>query len=94
MEFSHVSFGYEKGKEILTDVSFSIPAGKAVALVGENGSGKTTIAKLLSGFLTPTAGQVYIGGAPLFAASRSSLSAVYQDFQLFAFTVRENVEKD
>lgn len=94
VEFSHVSFGYEKGKEILTDVSFSIPAGKAVALVGENGSGKTTIAKLLSGFLTPTAGQVYIGGAPLFAASRSSLSAVYQDFQLFAFTVRENVETD
>lgn len=92
VEFSHVSFGYEKGKGILTDISFSIPAGKAVALVGENGSGKTTIAKLLSGFLTPTAGQVYIGGAPLSAASRGSLSAVYQDFQLFAFTVRENVE--
>ncbi len=92
VEFSHISFGYENGKEILSDVSFSIPAGKAVALVGENGSGKTTIAKLLSGFLSPTAGQIMIGGRPLAADSRESISAVYQDFQLFGFTVRENIE--
>ncbi len=91
----NVCFSYPSStKYALDHVDLTIPYGQTIALVGENGSGKTTIAKLLSGFLTPTAGQVYIGGAPLFAASRSSLSAVYQDFQLFAFTVRENVETD
>ena len=92
VEFSHISFGYENSGEILSDISFSIPAGKTAALVGENGCGKTTIAKLLSGFLSPAAGQIAIGGCPLASDSRESLSAVYQDFQLFAFTVRENIE--
>lgn len=92
VEFSHVSFGYLPGKEILSDISFRVPAGKVVALVGENGSGKTTIAKLLSGFLVPTSGRIFIGKEELRGDGREALSAIYQDFQMFSFTVRENLE--
>lgn len=90
--FSHVCFAYPGKEEILSDVSFTIPAGKTVALVGVNGSGKTTIAKLLSGFIQPTSGEVLIDGEPLPSDGREILSSVYQDFQLFAFTIRENME--
>lgn len=92
VEFAHVSFGYDASKEILSDVSFVIPKGKKVAIVGENGSGKTTIAKLLSGFLSPTRGQICINGQPLETDGRQFMSAVYQDFQMFAFTIKENIE--
>lgn len=90
--FSHVSFGYENCPDILSDVSFTVGAGRTVALVGENGAGKTTIAKLLSGFLRPREGEIYIDGRPLTGCAEQYVSAVYQDFQLFAFPIRENVQ--
>lgn len=93
IEFEGVSFGYEgTEKKILEDVSFSIPRGNSVALVGVNGSGKTTIAKLATGLLKPLGGRILVDGTPLSANAHNAASAVYQDFQLFAFTLRENVE--
>lgn len=93
LTFQNVSFRYPGTEQpVLSDASFSIPRGKSAALVGVNGSGKTTIAKLATGLLSPEHGQILIDGQPLCADGRNIASAVYQDFQLFAFTIRENVE--
>lgn len=93
VEFSHVSFGYEStGQEVVSDLNFVIPEGRTVAIVGENGSGKTTIAKLMSGFLTPSAGKILINGEELHGDGRKYVASVCQDFQLFAFPIRENIE--
>ena len=60
--FDHVSFAYEPGHNVIRDVSFSIPRGKMVAVVGETGSGKTTVASLLSRLYDVTEGEVLIDG--------------------------------
>lgn len=92
LTFQNVSFAYSGAEPVLKDVSFSIPAGKSAALVGVNGSGKSTIAKLATGLLIPDCGQILIDKKPLTTDGRNTASAVYQDYQLFAFTIRENVE--
>lgn len=93
VEFSHVSFGYEGTKqEIVSDLNFIIPRGHTVAIVGENGSGKTTIAKLISGFLMPTSGKILIDGKEQQGDAREYVASICQDFQLFAFSIRENIE--
>ena len=56
IEFDHVSFEYEKGKPVLTDVSFSVEPGESVGLIGANGAGKSTILKLILGLIKPTDG--------------------------------------
>lgn len=63
LALDHVTFAYEKDRVILDDVSLTIPQGAFVSLVGESGCGKSTIAALLTGVRTPTAGSVTIGGA-------------------------------
>ncbi len=92
LTFQNVSFAYSGAEPVLKGVSFSIPAGKSAALVGVNGSGKSTIAKLATGLLIPDCGQILIDKKPLTTDGRNTASAVYQDYQLFAFTIRENVE--
>ncbi|MCI9337334.1 MAG: ABC transporter ATP-binding protein [Lachnospiraceae bacterium] len=93
IEFRNVSFHYEGADtNVLEDVNFSVPQGTSVALVGVNGSGKTTVAKLVTGLLSPTDGQILVDGMSLSGNARRNASAVYQDFQLFAFTIRENIE--
>ena len=81
----HVSFQYPgTAATILDDISVNIPAGASVALVGENGAGKTTIIKLLTAMYRPTAGSVLVDGAPLEAMDvdewRRRTSAAFQDF--------------
>ena len=62
----HVTFGYRAGApRVVDDVSLTIAAGSMVGILGPNGSGKTTLLKMLSGTLTPSAGQVLFGGRPL-----------------------------
>jgi ATP-binding cassette, subfamily B, bacterial len=80
-----VSFGYPPdGATVLDRVDLHLPAGTAVALVGENGAGKTTLVKLLTGMYQPTAGQVLLDGIPLagidLAAWRQRTAATFQDF--------------
>ncbi len=81
---------------MLRDVDLTLPAGVNVAIVGETGSGKTTLAKLLSRLADPTSGVITIGGVPLDEVSKASRSTairlVPQDGFLFETTIAENVK--
>jgi ATP-binding cassette, subfamily B, bacterial len=93
--FHGVSFAYPGGPEVLSDVTLEIPAQTRVAVVGETGSGKTTLAKLLTRLMDPTRGEVLLAGRPLtgvgFASLRRRVVMVPQDGFLFDATLAENV---
>jgi ABC-type multidrug transport system fused ATPase/permease subunit len=93
--FDNVSFGYEPGKPILRDVSFRIPAGRRVALVGASGAGKSTIANLILRLYDTTGGRVLVDGVDVRRYRRESLrreiGVVLQDTILFGTTIRENI---
>jgi subfamily B ATP-binding cassette protein MsbA len=93
--FDKVSFSYEKGKEVLHDISFSAPSGSVTALVGSSGSGKSTIAGLAATFLNPNKGKVTLDGVDLstvnLSSYRSNLGVVLQDDFLYEGTIRENI---
>ncbi len=95
VELVDLRFGYRTGAEVLGGIDLSIPAGATVAVVGETGSGKTTIAKLLCRLADPTAGEVRIGGVDLRRVApdsrRRSIRMVPQDGFLFDATIRDNV---
>ncbi len=94
--FTGVSFAYDPRRQILHDISFEIPAGKKVALVGPSGGGKTTVGRLLFRFYDPTAGAVRVDGEDAIGVTQSSFRAaigvVPQDTILFNDTIRENIE--
>jgi len=94
LRFQNVSFAYA-GQEVLHDVSFEVPAGATVAVVGPTGSGKSTIVSLLTREYDPTAGAVRIDGADARDISldllRDSIGYVPQDTFLFSDTVRANL---
>lgn len=93
--FDQVSFGYTKEKLVLKNASFTIPKGKITAIVGENGSGKSTVTRLLERFALPVSGEIRIGGNKLSeidcAKWRNSLGYVFQGNQMVDGTVRENL---
>jgi ABC-type multidrug transport system fused ATPase/permease subunit len=95
IEFENVFFSYEKSKEVLTDITFSAPAGSVTALVGSSGSGKSTIAGLAATFLNPVSGKVTLDGVDLATVNLSSyrkhLGVVLQDDFLYEGTIRENI---
>ena len=95
VEFSHVVFGYEPGKPILKDVSFTARAGTTIAIVGPTGAGKTTIVNLLMRFYDIDEGEILLDGVETRQYSRSSLRGLFtmvlQDTWLFEGTVRENI---
>jgi ATP-binding cassette subfamily B protein RaxB len=96
IELKGVSFRYsDVDPWILRDLNLVIRHGESVAIVGRSGCGKTTLLKLLIGILTPTEGEILIGGVPLtrFGARRyrALIGAVMQDDQLFAGTVADNI---
>ena len=95
VELRHVDFAYRTGDQVLHDLSFEIPAGTAVAVVGETGSGKSTMAKLLARLADPASGQVIVAGEDLRTASEASRSRlirmVPQDGFLFDTTLAENI---
>ena len=96
VELDGVTFGYKlKDAPLIRDFSLSIPPGRRVALVGGSGSGKSTVARLVCGLLTPWSGQVRIDGRPLSDTPPSrfaeTVSHVDQEFVLFKGSVRENV---
>ena len=65
LEVKGLSFGYQKGQQTLQEVSFSIGKGEMVSIVGRNGAGKSTLSKLICGFETPDAGEIFLNGKPL-----------------------------
>jgi len=94
--FENVSFRYPgTDRWALRDVSFRIPAGAVIALVGENGAGKTTIVKLLGRMYAPTEGRILVDGVDLATididAWRARLSAAFQDFARFELTAQRAV---
>ncbi|HPS38232.1 MAG TPA: ABC transporter ATP-binding protein [Candidatus Cloacimonadota bacterium] len=93
--FDHVWFAYKGEEWVLRDVSFTIPKGSQIALVGASGSGKTTTISLLCGFYPVQRGRILIDGVPLseldFRAWRSEIGLILQDIFLFPGSILENV---
>jgi ATP-binding cassette subfamily B protein len=95
VKFSHVNFAYEPARPILHDVSFEIPAGKTVAVVGPSGSGKSTLARLLYRFYDVNSGAISIDGQDIRSVTqgsvRQAIGIVPQDTVLFNDTVAYNI---
>lgn len=95
VRFDHVQFAYEPARVILHDVSFEIPAGKTVAVVGPSGSGKSTLARLLYRFYDVQQGRITIAGRDvrdvMQASVRQAIGIVPQDTVLFNDTVEYNI---
>ena len=93
--YEDVSFQYNDEEEVLRHVSFDIPAGRSVALVGPSGGGKTTICSLLPRFYDVTGGRVLIDGKDVSRVTlkslRTMIGIVQQDVYLFCGTVKENI---
>jgi ATP-binding cassette subfamily B protein len=95
VRYEHVDFAYESNRQILHDVSFTIPAGRTVAVVGPSGSGKSTLARLLYRFYDVTGGRITIDGQDLRAVQQASVRAtigiVPQDTVLFNDSIEYNI---
>ncbi len=93
--FDHVSFSYEKGKEILHDVSFSVKPGESIALVGPTGAGKSTIVSLISRFYNLDSGRILIDGQDISKVTlkslRSQMGIMLQDSFIFSGTIEDNI---
>jgi subfamily B ATP-binding cassette protein MsbA len=93
--YEKVSFNYHGGDPVLSEVSFTLPRGRVVALVGPSGAGKTTLADLLPRFHDPTSGRILMDGVPLTGLTRRSLrdlmGVVSQDTVLLNDTVHANI---
>ena len=97
ISFRHVSFGYEEGKEVLRDISFTIPEGRTFGILGGTGSGKSTVIQLLSRLyeLEENKGSICIGGREIkdipIETLRRSIGMVLQEPFLYSRTIRENI---
>ncbi|MBW9234897.1 ATP-binding cassette domain-containing protein, partial [Leptospira santarosai] len=95
IEFENVQFGYEKDRLALKGISLEMKAGETVALVGHTGSGKTTIANLVSRFYDPTAGVVKMDGMDIrdlsLSVLREQISIVLQETFIFSGTIMDNI---
>ena len=96
IKFEHVYFKYnESDNYVLKDINFEINKGNIIAIAGENGSGKTTIIKLLCKLYTPTKGKIYINGIVLENYNTESylekVSVIFQDYKLFNYSIKKNI---
>jgi len=95
LEFRNVSFSYDDSKDVLKNISFDIPMGEKVAIVGLSGEGKTTLLNLISGLYTAKEGEILVNNKPYsqldIAKIRSNISYVSQDTYLFPISVRDNI---
>ena len=93
--FDHVSFSYENGEPVLSDICLSVAAGENVALVGPSGSGKTTLCNLIPRFYDVTGGRILLDGKDIrtftMRSLREHIGVVQQDVYLFSGTVFENI---
>jgi ATP-binding cassette, subfamily B, heavy metal transporter len=95
IQFEQVSFGYQSERPILAQLSFTVPAGSKVAIVGASGAGKSTIARLLYRFYAVTAGCIRIDGQDISQVTldslRRAIAIVPQDTVLFNSSIRDNI---
>jgi ABC-type multidrug transport system fused ATPase/permease subunit len=95
IEFRNVHFSYTKERKTLNGLSFSVPAGGKVAIVGVNGAGKTTLVKMLCGFYLPDEGEILISGIDVRRYRKQELlnlySTVFQDEFILPLTLAENI---
>lgn len=95
LEFDRVSFGYEEGRDVLSDISLTLERGKTYALVGPTGGGKTTTASLMARLYDPTSGLVRLDGRDIrsFSATERAqkIGFILQEPFLFTGTVRDNI---
>ena len=93
--FKNISFSYDNKTEVIRSISFKAPKGSLTALVGSSGSGKSTIASLVSTFLNPSSGQILIDGNDLskvdLKSFRSQLGVVLQDDFLYEGSIKDNI---
>ena len=95
IDFEHIDFAYATGERVLHDITLTVEAGSTIAFVGQTGSGKSTLIKLLLRFYQPDAGSILIDGQPIDEVSLDSLrrkiGLVSQDVFLFQGTIAENI---
>ncbi len=96
IRFENVSFKYpDSDRSVFENLSFELKAGQSVALVGENGAGKTTIVKLLARLYEPASGRILVDGVDLreydLTTWRASLSVIFQNYARFCISARENI---
>ena len=93
--FDHVTFAYADGRDVLKDMSFTIPHGKTVAILGATGSGKSSVVHLIQRLFEPKKGEIRIGGTPINKIDRyylrSRVGLVLQEPFLYSRTLKENV---
>lgn len=93
--FDHVFFSYDEGRDVLKDMSFTIPAGKTVAILGATGSGKSSVVHLIQRLFDVKKGEIRIGGTPISRIDRhylrSRVGLVLQEPFLYSKTLKENV---
>lgn len=95
IRLEHVGYGYDAGRQVLSDVSFTLKPGTTTAIVGRSGAGKSTLARLLLRFFDPTTGRITLGGVDLRHIETSSLyrhiGFVLQEVRLIHASVRDNI---
>jgi ABC transporter ATM len=95
IRFEHVNFGYHPDRAIFRNLSFTVPAGKKVAIVGPSGSGKSTVFRLLYRFYNPTSGRIFIDDQDIHEVQldsiRKNIGVVPQDTPLFHADIMHNV---
>lgn len=95
MEFKNVTFAYEEGKPVISDVSITARHGERIALVGESGGGKSTLVNLLLGLYKPNSGSLAVCGVDVKDLTseelRASVGVVFQDASLFSGSIAENI---
>ena len=95
IKFENVSFSYQENNCVIENISFEIKDGEHIALIGENGAGKSTIIKLLCRLYYPDTGRITVGGVDINEIDvdvwRKNISAIFQDFGHYNLTVEENI---
>jgi len=95
IEFCHVTFSYPTGEPVLQDISFAVKPGQTVAIVGQTGTGKTSLMKLVNRTYDASAGKILVDGVDVrdwnLASLRSQISIIEQDVFLFSLSIADNI---